>query len=76
MKKIIFILCSIIITAGCDPIIKTGVLRTSFDIEQAKKNGVFISEYIPSVREIIFDSDKIYIQEIWIEKLWEYENRD
>lgn len=59
---------------NCDTSVKTNVLQSSFDVNQSKSKGVFIAEYIPSVKGLNFKNQSFNIQQVWIEHYWMYES--
>jgi hypothetical protein len=54
-------------------IVKTGMPKISKNIKQAKKNGVFLHEMIPSKKHIVIDSVSSFdFGETWVEQNWTY----
>ena len=51
------------------------MLQSSFNIAQAKKNGVFVSEYKPSKDILNLGDITLKIEAIWVEYFWEYKNQ-
>lgn len=76
MKYIFVVICTCSIALSCQSPIKTGVLKSSFNISESKKNGVFIAKYIPSIPTIDVENKVIEIDQIWIEYFWEYKNQN
>lgn len=61
---------------GCkNGIVKTGVLMSSYNIEQSKSLGVFKCEYIPSKKHIDIGNKEFDLEEVWVEHYWSYLNQ-
>ncbi|TKG88008.1 hypothetical protein EYV94_27660 [Puteibacter caeruleilacunae] len=72
--KLIFI-SIILICIGCKCPVKTGVVQSSFSVEQSKELGVFLEEYTSSLTEVSLKGITFKIEEAWIENYWEYKNQ-
>lgn len=71
-KLILLILCIANMSCNLGP--KTGVKQSCDSIDQSQKLGVFIAEYHSIKPNIVLDSTEFKINEIWLEKDWEFLN--
>ncbi|MCB0644361.1 MAG: hypothetical protein KDC44_22105 [Phaeodactylibacter sp.] len=67
------ILCFMVFSS-CDGVVKTGVIMSSYSINDAKAKKVFSREYRPIPSRLFSQDDSIYIEEVWVENLWLYKD--
>ncbi len=60
---------------GCQgSVVKTNIIKSSYDSNASRRNGVFVSSFEPSKKILDFGGVGVEIDDVWVEYLWSHTN--